>query len=295
MRRKVLLHGKSSLGICLPPQWTKNNDIEKGSEIELKEQENKIIISSINSIINKKTQINFENIDFNIQKEILNSLYEKGYDEITINYKNEKILKNIYIYLNEKNIGYEIINKESNYFIIKNISHIKEDQLNNLINRILKLLIEYSQKTKYILKDKNSLTITTLMHPKSIKKLSIQSKKIIITNNLKNGVYHYNLLKHIEKTIQQLNLFYNNIIKEDIIFNETSDIYKQINNCIIKIHCLFNNFSITKYSQIKNYLNDLNQQIKNIEIENILISDNIKKIVKNLENIFLEILYIQNI
>lgn len=294
MRRKVLLHGQSSLGICLPSQWAKNNSIEKGDEVDLCEIENKIIISKINSTINKTTQINFEKINFSLQKELINLLYEKGYDEIIVNYSTKDVLKQVYIYLNEQNIGYEIINKESNYFVIKNISSIKEDQLYTLINRISKLLMEYSQKILNMLEHKNSLTITALMHPKSINKLSIYSKKIVVKNNLKNGVYYYNLLKNIEKITHQLDLFYNIMIKDEVVFDKINEIYRQVNNCIVKIYYLFINFTLIKYSQINDYLQNLKKEIEIIKIDNNLILNHIKIILKNLEKTFKNILYLQD-
>jgi hypothetical protein len=297
MRRKVILHGPSSLGISLPSYWVKKNSIGKGIEIEMNDIENKLQISAIQNIQNcKKTQISFENINYEVQKDILFVLYERGYDEIIIFFNKENTIKNIYKFLNETNLGYEIIEHNKNSFIIRNISIPEDEQFYNLFNRLYKITIEYSQKVFYLSKNIDDITDSGPLHASSISRIAKYSKRIIVKGNIQNSIYYYNLTESLLKISMHLTNLYETILNQNQVENEIIKSIDRISGSLYNTFELFSNFSHRKYYSLKKYLENTKQQIKSYQDSSINCSyiEDIQQINQEVLNLLYPILAINS-
>src|SRR3989344_2730802 len=114
MKRSLVKQGSATLMVSLPAKWIKQNNLSKGSDIEIEEVDANLIISAKPQEIKSETSIKIEsNVESYIRTLITNS-YRSGFDRIKINFENPtqfKILNNV---IKTRLIGFEVINKEKN-------------------------------------------------------------------------------------------------------------------------------------------------------------------------------------
>ena len=115
MKRKVIKQGKSTLMISLPSKWVKDNNINRGDEIDL-QIDGKNLAIKIDSKQKKRTKVHVKKSDKDHLQPILSLLYYSGYEEIELTF--DKIPKDI-----ERNVsdhtGLEIIQKTKNSVTLK--------------------------------------------------------------------------------------------------------------------------------------------------------------------------------
>ena len=86
MKRKVVLHGPSTLIISLPISWTKKYNVQKGDELDVVEKNNQLVVSTDGVVALGSTVINAEKIDRTGLRAMIMSAYRKGFDTIEIRY-----------------------------------------------------------------------------------------------------------------------------------------------------------------------------------------------------------------
>src|SRR3989344_7759361 len=84
MRRKVVETSTGTSIISLPHNWIKINEINKGDELEIENQDNNLIIKS-NKAIPVEAEVDLTDLDWNLIWRYLISLYRKGADKVVIN------------------------------------------------------------------------------------------------------------------------------------------------------------------------------------------------------------------
>ncbi len=134
MKRKLVQQGTSTMMVSLPSKWIKTNGLEKGSEIDLEELGNDLIISATNISSKKEIGLSLTEIESSIRTQITNA-YRMGFDKINVAFTRESqfdVLKNTV----ENLIGFEITKTQSNNCIIENITEPNEAQFDNILNKI---------------------------------------------------------------------------------------------------------------------------------------------------------------
>jgi phosphate uptake regulator len=137
MKRKLVKQGVSTLMVSLPSKWIKANGLDKGSEIDLEENGNKVIISSDTNVKDKKNiniKINSENSD-NL-KNVLTHLYRKGFDKIILEGINTDSLKEIRQITKNLLLGFEVTESSGNKCTIENISEPTQEKYESIVNRL---------------------------------------------------------------------------------------------------------------------------------------------------------------
>lgn len=138
MKRKAVRLGPSTLVISLPSKWIKEQKLGPGSELDLIEDNNKIIIST-NEIEEKKVvEIDLSNNQV-LHKRILAAKYMEGYDEITIKVKDAKQARQIQQRVDGL-IGMEIIEQTKERLVLKDMGTNDKETLQNIVRRIFFLL-----------------------------------------------------------------------------------------------------------------------------------------------------------
>ncbi|MBN1175568.1 phosphate uptake regulator PhoU [Candidatus Woesearchaeota archaeon] len=286
MRRKIISHGPSSLTISLPSNWVKECNLQKGDEIDVFEDDKGLLIKPINEnneikrktiIINEKNQ--------HAWKDILLALHNQGYDEIKINFDCEDITKQIHTYLNEEQLGFEIIEQSNQSTTIRNISNPPCDQFNNLFRRIFRMTNEYARKTESIMINENNITESNLLYQTTISRLSNYCRRIIIKENKKTGTFYDNIISNINN----INNEFTNILEQTkegkIISLETNKIFSKISDIITQTYNLHYQFSTEEYTRIKSSIEEMEQEIKSLKelkTEMNIINKNIKRILSSI-------------
>ena len=86
MRRKIISQGNKSYTLTLPLGWITEQNLKAGDEVEIKEDENNIIIAptKISSITTDSCAIDAKNLGKRAILRSLHNAYRKGYDKINV-------------------------------------------------------------------------------------------------------------------------------------------------------------------------------------------------------------------
>jgi len=183
MIRKIILMGGKTHVVSLPANWVRRLNLSKGQEVNIEENDNQLRITA-----NLHPESKSIAIDYHPNK--LLKAYQMGFDEIKIHSTNIKEIQTI---ISEFFIGFEIIQSQASYCVIKSISEINPEELNNIIKRALLVLASENSS------DRNHGL-----------KLIYASKRIINRYGQKyfnKSLILYNLLSKIEQSTNTSELY----------------------------------------------------------------------------------------
>ena len=134
MKRKVIQLSTKTLVISLPLDWAEKNKVIKGSEVEVIEKDDRLLITtqpteSLKIILNLTDKTVFD-------KRYIGDLYIRGYDEIKIKFQNPTILEEI---RKIDLLGYDIVETGKDYCIIKNVASALEAEFDTMLRKCFML------------------------------------------------------------------------------------------------------------------------------------------------------------
>jgi phosphate uptake regulator len=137
MKRKINLVGTGTLTISLPSSWIKRNNIKKGDEIELFENENEDLTISLND---RKEELKETSLDITglsiFLKKLIASKYKAGYDKLNLHYSHPEELSIVQNLLQETCIGYEIVDISKNKIYIEMISKPDIEEFDKILKKL---------------------------------------------------------------------------------------------------------------------------------------------------------------
>lgn len=153
MKRKVNLVGQNTLTVSLPAKWVEKNNINKGDEIDLIEEEDNLTISTKPKDKLLTATLKLSN-NYWYVNQVIRNLYTSGYDQITIEFDDSKIMIVIQE-ATDKLIGFEIVEQGKNYCMIKAVSAPLDENFEILMRRVFlqisqlfdKLLTDFSSNS----------------------------------------------------------------------------------------------------------------------------------------------------
>ncbi len=168
MRRKIVQQGTATLMVSLPAGWVRKNGIEKGAEVEVQEQKDRIIILPTAEALAARIEIDVTGMDDDLLREIeavegtkekktyddpeafktvrqamlrmLASLYKAGYDEIRITFEHPGTINLIQQALGDELSEYEIVEQGRNHCVLQDISGVLKERFDPAVRRIFYLL-----------------------------------------------------------------------------------------------------------------------------------------------------------
>lgn len=153
--------------VSLPSKWIKQNSLDKGSEIDLLEQDNKITITSSSRENEKKSGIiNITPENKDDVKGILTHAYRKGFDKITIIGADQKTKDVIKTTTKNNLMGFEVVDIKLDKCVIENISEPDENKYDTLLRR-----------TFLIIKETYNLLLQDIEQKKQLNESSIEDLK----------------------------------------------------------------------------------------------------------------------
>ncbi len=263
-------HGPSSMTISLPSTWVKHNNLQKGEEVELLEEDNYLSIKPINNNnTHKSIEVSFLNLDRDTQKDLILLLHKKGYDEIKILFDDPKLVKELHEFLNVMQLGFEIITQENHSISIRNISNPNEDQLSNLFRRVFRITIEYSNKIESIINNTEEITRSCLIHETSVNRIANYCKRIIIKEKNQNACFLYAIIEELTTLASNLTILLNEIQEVNELSKTFIVKYAEINELLMQVYTLYYKFSLEEYGSIKKKSENLKKQIIKMQIQDI--------------------------
>ncbi|HLC73932.1 MAG TPA: hypothetical protein VJH20_04830 [Candidatus Nanoarchaeia archaeon] len=141
MERKLIKQGKGGLTIYLPKKWLQRKNLSEGDNVKITEKGFSLVISSE---LSEKKEIEID-LDKNNRGDIINLLthiYRRGFDKIKIINVDNETMKKIKETISELLLGFEIIEKSSNFCVVENISEPTEEKYEAMLKRIFFILKE---------------------------------------------------------------------------------------------------------------------------------------------------------
>lgn len=262
IRRKVVLHGNSTLTVSLPSSWVKKFNIRKGDELYVLGYGKELRIHSEHPFGSEKKEVNIGNLE-RMGKSYITSLYRSGYDEIHINYADHSYIGTIQDLLSKEMIGFEIIKQANNYCLMKDLTgHIK-DEFNTALRRIWLLISDLSKESINAIKN-NDIDALKHIHlmDNSINKFSNYCLRILSKrghiNFKKTHLYHY-LIKNLEEIADQYKDLCN------LYLNNKSKINTATFMVFIKVNEHFNEFYELFYKYDEQRIEDLFKKTKSTQ------------------------------
>ncbi len=165
MLRKLIKQGSTSLVIALPIGWVRSQKLNVGDEVEVSPQDNLITIKTKGDKTVTKYDLSVDSLDeLAIYMHLLN-LYRKGFDEIRIISKSNKIMdyetnKQIDIFKSIKQwlprfLGWEIITQDP--IVIRDITGESSEDPDKLLHRVFFLLNSFVNEEITAISSKNQL------------------------------------------------------------------------------------------------------------------------------------------
>jgi len=171
MKRRVIKQGHNTFTITLPIKWANKVELKPGSELDVSEQGNSLVIGTSN-VAGDSTiaEIDITGLPNPLLWRLVSTAYRSGYDEIKINFEGikndeERLAEFSYditdwFYRGElprdrlprlspieaiqalvnRFVGVEIIEQKQNYVVIKQFGEISYKEFDNAIRRIFMIL-----------------------------------------------------------------------------------------------------------------------------------------------------------
>ncbi|MBD3318400.1 hypothetical protein GF342_00665 [Candidatus Woesearchaeota archaeon] len=161
MKRKVSRIGPATLMVSLPSQWVKENKVEKGQEIDVVPRGNKLLIQTDTAAKTYKTTLDLRTPTTATQNYIghqartVKQLYRFGVDEITIQYNDKRVIRQIQHEIQRQLLGFEIVSQGDKVCTIKNIAAGLDSEFNAVLRRLFFLTMSMADDALDAMKKKD--------------------------------------------------------------------------------------------------------------------------------------------
>lgn len=201
MKRRVVLHGPSTLTISLPVDWVKRFDIEKGDELEVREVGSELRLSTHKGVSLEKKEVDLKNLK-RLGRSLLTSLYRQGYGRIEIKFEDSNYIKTIQDTLSKEITGFEVIRQSNNGCTIRDLTGHNKDEFKSILKSIWVLLLDLSMESLEAMKEKDEDRLGNIdLMDLSINKFSNYCLRLLSTssniNHQKSYLYYF-LVRSLE-------------------------------------------------------------------------------------------------
>jgi len=138
VKRKINRVGTSTLTVSLPSKWAKTYNLKPGSEVDVIEDEARLLINTEGVVSHpKKVAIHLKKGQPFLRR-FLNVMYKDGYDEIEMTSEDpidQKLMKEAISIM----LGFELVDAHPTHIVVRNIATPNESEFDNIFNRLFLL------------------------------------------------------------------------------------------------------------------------------------------------------------
>ena len=144
MRRKLVRQGQTTMMVSLPAKWIKENQLNKGSEVIIKDIKESLIISAQEpEHIKLETAIKLTHLTESFIRTLITNTYRKGFDKIKVFFNRKEQFTVLNEVIKNKLIGFEITKKEKDYCLVENVTEPSVDLFDNLVKKVFYNVSEF--------------------------------------------------------------------------------------------------------------------------------------------------------
>ena len=253
IKRKVVLHGQSTLTISLPATWVKKFNVRKGDELNLEERDKELRINTEKEFSLERKEIDIKDLK-KLGKTSITSSYRQGYDEIALNYDDINYIEVIQDLISKEITGFEMIEQGKNHCLIKDLTGSK-DEFDTALRRIWLLTIDLSKESLNAIKKGDATELKNIqLMDYCINKFSNYCLRLLIkkghVNFRKTPLYYY-LVKSLEEIADRYkdlcNLYLN---KPEKIDKNFIVIFSNVNSHLNEFYELFYKYDEPKIEEL---------------------------------------------
>lgn len=128
--------------MSVPRKWIDRFSLKAGDELEVQEEDNRIIFYTKANVAKKKTKIDVSGRSAKIIYTLLNVMYIRGDDEIEVTFSNQKEISDIKTMVNLL-VGFVVIKETKNTCTLKDMGGTIAEDMDEVIKRIFVLVNSY--------------------------------------------------------------------------------------------------------------------------------------------------------
>jgi phosphate uptake regulator len=144
MKRKLIKQANQAYTITLPIDWIRKNGLDKNSEVDLNEDGNLLVVTAKNHILGKIVEIDADE-NLVVLRNQLSALYSKGIDEIRLKSKID-ISSKIVELISSSFLGYALVEKKDNTYVIKDITGNNPANLEEIFKRVFQTILSFYEE-----------------------------------------------------------------------------------------------------------------------------------------------------
>ncbi len=278
MLRRIVQHGPSTMTVSLPVKWIKRNNVCKGDEVDVKDENNRITINIEKESGKKIAKVDITGLSRSAIMFYLRSLYRQGFDEIMVKYSNQTTIHHdtnetvriISVIHHEigRLIGFEITQQREGFCVLKDLTGMAHDNVDIVLKRIFFLFKDTISDAAQALKSKNLEALETIeeRHDTITKFISYALRFLNKSPDAPperiNGIYH--ILCSMDLGIDIIKYFSRYIFRNKIEFSEKGImLIEKLQELSTLTREIFFNFSLEKVirfmelrAEVKNMLDD---------------------------------------
>ncbi|MCP3681505.1 MAG: hypothetical protein GY861_02350 [bacterium] len=153
MKRKVIQIAGSTQLVSLPRKWSKAHNIQKGDELDVQEDGNRVVVSTNARSLVEKAELDISEFG-SMDIRYIHSLYKQGVDELRLIFSSDEQIDLVQNAIGKETVGFEIVEQGKNHCIIKYVSGGLEE-FDSILRRTFLLLLSMSEETHNTIKEKN--------------------------------------------------------------------------------------------------------------------------------------------
>ncbi|NQU98024.1 phosphate uptake regulator PhoU [Candidatus Woesearchaeota archaeon] len=293
MKRKAIQLAGKTLVVSLPSKWAKKNNVEKGDELDIEEEEKRLIVSTEKARKTEKIILDTEELG-SYDPLYIAYIYQAGIDEVRINYRDREVYKKIQGKVPDL-MGFEIVDQGENYVEIKNVSVALEEEFETILRRTFYILEDMAKSSLEAIKNKDVEKLKDLLPlENSVDKFTDFCKRVLNKKGYKNyrkTQFYYVIIRDMEK----IGDYYNEIIEHFIqnkikTSNETLELYEETNLFLELFHKLFYKFEKEKATEFQKKKKELNKKVEvlvnTVQREELFLIFNLSGLIKMISNLY---------
>ncbi|MBU1198226.1 MAG: hypothetical protein KKF46_07330 [Nanoarchaeota archaeon] len=254
MKRKVIQLAGKTLVVSMPNKWVKKFGVCKGDEVDVEEEERKLVIKVQGKGEQTVKKIDVKELD-NMLNRTIGALYKAGYEEIEITYHSPEQYKIIRKVLDKTCMGFEIIKHGKRVLIIKNLSDLHPQEFENILRRLfLSLLSSADDALEYVKQSNFQGMEEVVLRDSIINKYSDLCRRILNIQGygtLKKTTTYYHICEELERIGDAYRDFMAFIIQNKIkkVDKNTLELFADINQYLRCFYELFYQFDMKKLEE----------------------------------------------
>ncbi|MBT4539916.1 AbrB/MazE/SpoVT family DNA-binding domain-containing protein [Candidatus Woesearchaeota archaeon] len=264
MKRKLIKQGGGGgLTLYLPKKWVDKNHLMGGDEVNVEEENNRIVIDTEAKQKHVKQEIEIKEHSSEFISRIITNSYKKGVDELKIIFNTKPPLDTVNKTLSALTIGYEVTDVGNNYCTISSFSLEDEEKIETVIRKCFFLIKDIQTTIQEDIKLKKFRNLDNIKSMnKNIRRLINYAIRTTIKTTKNPNEIQYNSI-----IFSNIYLFSIKLVYIYVFLEKEKTITKNTSNILDNLFMMFNKFYDAYYKKDFKIINDVLELKKKITNE----------------------------